>query len=481
MCCKYYLIWEEENCKKRLLVEDFGDAFVCEGRVFFRETAEHSINTLPGQCWGELIELPAGCFLDGERLKRATSVCIDDVGQSYVVTEIVSADPLSIKSVHHIGVDAFGEETKHSPLVAELGFELRYDKLCINGIVTPAPNLLIPAEINGLPVGKVDLSDADLSDVETLIISEGLGGVSIDFSTAKKLSRLVLPKDLQLNRPLDYISQTPWFKAQRPESIYFADCYCGTPGGGSGGNRCLIIPEGISHVAAGADFHSYWHSISLPESLCLIGRLAFATNHCLEELSLGEGLHRIDEGAFFQAERLKHLYLPDRLKKLGADCFGKLPLLESASVPSDKFAERFSPHSLTVRSEDGEKHLSKSPPIVVPLTDRIRAYPKGSAFSVKGKSYSNLDALTAYPLPKKPSSFLDVHGREIISIAVLDRCTRTDDGEYERVRRWFYKENGCVSQIEQVQADGTILVREDITPLDVPYVMRNYTGRLFKD
>ncbi len=481
MYCKYYLVWKEAGEKKRLLVEDFGDAFVCEGRVFFRETVEHGINTMPGQCWGDTVSLPAGCFLDGEWLSRASCVCIDDVGQSYVVTEIVSTEPLSIKSVRHVGVDAFAEMSKRRSAVAELKFERKREKLCVSGIVSPSQNLLIPAEFEGLPVGKVDLSDADLSAVETLIVSEGLEDVSIDFSTAEKLTHLVLPKDLRLNRPLDYISHTPWFKAQPPESIYFADCYCGTPGGGSGGMRCLIIPEGIAYVAAGADFHSYWHSVKTPESLCRIGRLAFATNHCLEELSLGEGLHRIDEGAFCQADRLKNLYLPSRLKKLGDNCFKQLPLLESVSVPNDELAELFSPHSLTVRGEEGEKHFSKSPPIVFPLTDRIRAYPEGSAFFVKGKSYSKLEDLTAYSLPEKPCSFLDVHGREIISISVLDRCRRIGEDEYECVQRRYYKEGGCVTQIERVEADGTVLVREGISVLDVPYVLRDYVCDIFRE
>jgi len=481
MYCKYYLKWEELGSEKHLLIEDFGDAFVCEGRVFFRETVEHSINTLPGQCWGDYIDLPKGCFLDGEWLKRPTSLCIDDVGLSYIVTEIISTEPLSIKSVRHLGVDTSEEKSKpRCSTVAELIVERKYDKLRVSGIATAARNLLIPAEINGMAVGKVDLSNADLDMVETLIVSEGLDEVSIDFSTANRLSRLVLPKDIRLTRPLDYISETPWFNAQPPKSLYIGDCYCGTPGGGSGSLRCLIIPEGIAYVAAGADFHSYWHSIKIPDSVCRIGRLAFATNHCLEELSLGEGLSRIDEGAFYQAERLKHLYLPDRLKKLGSDCFKKVPLLESASVPNEELSQRFSPHSLTIRGEE-EKHLSKSPPIIFPLTDLIRAYPQGAAFFVKGKSYNSLSDLTAYPIPEKPGSFLDIHGREIISITVVDRCRRIGEGEYERVQRWFYKENGSVSQIERVGADGTILVREGITALDVPYVMRNFVGDIFKD
>lgn len=478
MYCKYYLNSEEESIGKRLLVEDFGAAFVCEGRVFLRETVRHRINTAPGQCWGEYIEIPGGAFLDGEYLKRPTSVCIDDVGQSYIITEIISTEPLRIKSIRHIGVD-FTEE--HREDSAGLIYERKYDRLRIMGCTKGIAELLLPCEINGMTVGRVDLSPADLKDVETLIISEGIEELSIDFSSAKKLRRLVIPTEIQLVRPLDYISETPWFAAQPPEPLYIGDCYCGTPGGGSGGMRCLIIPEGIAYVAAGADFHSYWHSIKTPESLCRIGRLAFATNHCLEELSLGEGLNRMDDGAFYQAERLKNLYLPSALKRLGKDCFKRVPLIESVSLASSELAQRFSPHKLVIRSEDGERCFSKAPPIVIPLTDRIRAYPPKAPFFVAGKSYSSVNELTVHPLPDSPGSFLDVHGREIVSIAVVDHCRRNEDGDFECVHRWFYKEGKCITQIEVVAADGTTLVREGISRLDVPYVMRSYVSGLFKE
>lgn len=484
MSCKYHLYFTSAESEKSLLIEDFGDAIVCHGRVFLRDTVEHSINTSPGQCWGEYIEAPAGSFVDGEQLSRSMQLCIDDVGQSSVITEIVSTDPLCIRTVRHVGVPAYScheENEIYRGSVTRLHTRRNYDKLIVCSFSENASTLLIPAELEGLPVRAVELLDRNLKNVETLIISEGIEELSIDFYGAHKLSRLVIPDGIVLKRALDNISDTLWFRSQPPEPIYISDCYCGTPGGGSGGVRSLIIPEGISYVSAGADFHSYWHSIKTPSSLCRIGAMAFATNHCLEELNFSEGLRRIDSEAFYSAERLKSLYLPDSLVTLGDNCFRDAWSLQEVSVGKEKFAKGFKVHSLTIRSPGGDNHLSLSPPIVVPIADRISAYPKGKRFFLAGKSYNSLEELTTYSVRESPGVFLDIHGRKIWSIGVYDRCSPTDDGGYECIRRWFYKENGCVTQIEQVKADGTVLVREGIGPIDVPYVMRSLVGEIFNE
>lgn len=483
MSCKYHLHLMGEGSEKSLLIEDFGDAIVCRGRVFLRDTVEHCINTSPGQCWGEYIETPAGSFVDGEQLSRSTQLCIDDVGQSFVITEIVSTDPICIRTSRHLGVPSYSTEEENIGClrgVAKLGTRRNYDKLIVCSFNEDASALLIPAEIDGLPVRGVELLNRNLENIETLIISEGIEELSIDFYGAHKLSRLVIPEGITLPRALDNIGDTLWFRSQPPQPIYISDCYCGTPGGGSNGVRSLNIPEGISYVSAGADFHSYWHSIKTPSSLCRIGAMAFATNHCLEELNLSEGLRRIDAAAFYGVNRLKSLYLPDSLITLGDGCFKDSWSLQEVSVGKEKFANGFKVHSLTIRSPEGDSHLSLSPPIVVPLTDRISAYPKGSAFCLAEKSYNSLEELTAYSVRENPGLFLDIHGRKIWSIGVYDRCRPTDDGGYECIQRWFYKDGGCVTQIEQVKADGTILVREGVGILDVPYVLRDFVGEIFE-
>ena len=67
MSCKYILNYERDGLCRQLSIEDFGDAIFCEGRVFLRERVSHYINTSPGQCWGEYVDVPAGAFVQRPR------------------------------------------------------------------------------------------------------------------------------------------------------------------------------------------------------------------------------------------------------------------------------------------------------------------------------------------------------------------------------------------------------------------------------
>ena len=477
MSCKYTLVYPSAETELRLKLEDFGDAIVCEGRVFPRETVEHSVNTAPGQCWGNYIDVPAGAFVDGEYSERPVQLCIDDVGQSHTVTIVESLDPLRIRTILHRGVDADGEK---EPKVCTLGlcWQFGEDYADVVGLLGSSTELLIPAEYMGLPVRRVCLSDDGLDELETLIISPGVKELSIDFYDSYGLSRLEIPDDICLLSPLDYISNTAWFRSRRPEPVYVAGCYCGTPGGGSGGVRSLTIPEGISSVAAGADFHSYWHSIKTPESLRSIGRLAFATCYCLEELNIAEGLKTIHSEAFYECRRLKSLCLPDSLEMLGDGSFTRATFLQDVSVPNEKFAEPFCAHRIAIRSENGEQIISKSPPIVIPLSDRIVAYPQGSSFTAAGKSYKALSELSHHKLSPTGSEYLDIHGRKIWLFGAIDKYYREgyaaiDDCFHDGLlERWYIKEDDVITQIEYT-SDHSILVREGIGILDVPYTIRN--------
>lgn len=481
MSIKYVLHHSQNGLEKDYEVEDFTDAIVCEGYVFFRDRIEHPINTAPGQCWGEYVDVCAGSFVDGQFCQRDTTLCIDDVGQSHVVTEIVSLQPLKIKTSLHIGVgypddpeDEGQDMVSHH--IAKLKLVQSEDYLAVSDFCGAEHSLLIPAEFNGIPLRYVDLRSANLSKVETLIISEGVSLLAMDFKTADVLSRLQIPDSIHLLCPLDYISSTPWFRAQRPEPIYISDCYCGTPGGGSGGVRSLCIPEGITSVAAAADFHSYWHSIKTPESLRSIGYLAFATCHCLEELNLGDGIFRMGREAFRICPRIKSLHLPDSLRFLGPRSFEYTDYLQSVSVPSDELADAFCVHSITIRSSDGERRISKCPPFVVSLGDRINSFPPRSPFTAAGRAYKSTAELAVHPLEQFGFEYLDIHGRKVWRIAARDDCRYGTDGDKLLVERWFFKaDDGVVTQVEKT-VDGTVLVRENIALIDVDYAVRNHAA-----
>lgn len=464
-------------------VEDFTDAFVCRGRVFFRQRVEYRINSDPGQAWGVYIDVPSGACVDGKDTDGPCTLCIDDIGQSHTVTELLSAEPLRMRSTRFVGTayPAYGEsedKPRESCNIASLRYTVEDGCAYVNGFSGAEHTLLIPCQLGGVPVKRLDLRECELGNVETLIISEGIDELAINFRSAAKLSRLQIPEGVRLLCPLDDISATPWFRSQRPEPIIMAGCYCGTPGGGSGGVRSLVLPEGVESVAAGADFHSYWNSIKTPESLRSIGKLAFATNHCLEELNLGEGLREICDGAFFSAQRLKSLYLPDSLTQLGENCFSRCFSLQEVSVPGEEQAERFIVHSLTIRLAEGEKQLSLCPPIVYPIRNRISAYPAGGTFHAAGKPYRSLDEVCAHRMNTEEWTHLDIHGRKAWRIRVRSDCIHDKNGERKVLECLYIKTDSEITQIQQLDADGSILVEDDISPLDIPYEMRSIVQRM---
>lgn len=468
MTSKYILRHEE----RELHIEDFGFALLCEGRVFLREKRIHRINTSPGQCWGEYVQVPAGAFVDGEYSPRPCELCIDDIGQSHTVTIVESFSPLLISSVTHVGGEHYpGEEESGNEYLSCIE---KRGGVVISGFPEICKELLIPCRYKGLPVIGVDLRECSMEKVETLIISEGVSELALDFSDAYALSRFEFPADPTLLCPMDGISSTDWFRAKPHVPLYIADCYCGTPGRGSGGVRSLVIPEGIRSVADGADFHCYWHNIKTPSTLRVIGRMAFATCHCLEELDLGEGLETIEFGAFSECARLKSLYLPSSLRSLGGLCFDRAEMLHEVSIPREIFAEHFSQRKLILRTDEGEKLLQDRPPIVVPITDRVSAWPEGAPFTAAGRSYNSLSELSAHRLSWEDYSYLDVHGRKAWLIAAYD------DGIMGIVQRRYIKEGDAVTQVELI-VDGTVLVREGIGILDVPHALRNIAARVVFD
>jgi len=465
MTSKYILRHEAGE----LRIEDFGFALLCQGRVFLREKRIHRINTSPGQCWGEYIQVPAGAFVDGEYSPRPCELCIDDIGLSHTVTIVESFSPLLISSVTHVGGEYCpGEEESENEY---LSYREENGGIVITDFPENSKELLIPCRYKGLTVIGADLRECSMEKVETLIISENVRELALDFSDAYALRRFEFPAEPTLLCPINGISSTDWFRAKPHEPLYIADCYCGTPGRGSGGVRSLVIPEGIQSVADGADFHCYWHSIKTPSTLRVIGRMAFATCHCLEELNLSEGLEKIEFGAFSECNRLKSLYLPTSLRSLGGICFDRAVMLHEISIPRESFAEHFFHRRLILRTDEGEKLLQDCPPIVIPITDRVSAWPEGAPFTAAGRTYKCLSELSAHRLSWEDYSYLDVHGRKAWLIAAYD------DGMMGIVQRRYIKEGDTVTQVELI-VDGTVLVRDGIGILDVPHALRNIAAKV---
>lgn len=84
----------------------------------------------------------------------------------------------------------------------------------------------------------------------------------------------------------------------------------------------LIIPEGVEYVLEEACHeHEELEEIYLPDSMRVIGPIAFAECPNLRKVVLNDGLEEIGDGAFLGATQLTDITLPKSLKTIGPMAF----------------------------------------------------------------------------------------------------------------------------------------------------------------
>ncbi len=81
------------------------------------------------------------------------------------------------------------------------------------------------------------------------------------------------------------------------------------------------VRDGVEVICDGAFLDGFLQRITLPESLKVIGREAFA--HCdkLEEVVLPAGVEDIRDGAFYGCDSLKCVVLPMTAKRISETAF----------------------------------------------------------------------------------------------------------------------------------------------------------------
>lgn len=254
-------------------------------------------------------------------------------------------------------------DSMRSGAPAGLSWHEEGEGVCIDGCGW-AESIEIPASVGGLPVLRVRLGpDSLTADCRRLSLAEGIAEAALDFGNARGLRELDFPASARLcASPID-IQLTAWFKS-RSGPVYLGGCYCGTPGGGAGGQGELVIAEGTLSVARGADFHCGWRRIVIPDSVQSIGACAFADAFCLEELRLPGGELSLGSHAFASCPRLQELSLPEG-SGLEAS-FPRCPRLRLRSGPGERLLLR----------EGG-----------APLRGRLSAYPIPGPLAIFGREY----------------------------------------------------------------------------------------------
>ena len=107
----------------------------------------------------------------------------------------------------------------------------------------------------------------------------------------------------------------------------------------------VVIPNIVSHqnveytVVRVDDFAfsqcGRLKSVTLPNSVCEIGKYAFFDSKSLEKIDFGEGVSNIDEYAFYGCSSLSAICLPQKVRKIPYFAFGYCKNLTGITLPKD--------------------------------------------------------------------------------------------------------------------------------------------------
>lgn len=135
--------------------------------------------------------------------------------------------------------------------------------------------LKIPARINNKRVVSAGIPYSfKVRHVRELVVEEGVERLDFCWSLSK-LAVISLPAQTVLMAPPDRITSTEWFRSQPDGPVYLNGWYCGYKGD-IPENGTLRVQEGTVGIIPDCDESVQWQRVILPDSVCYLGRFAFA-------------------------------------------------------------------------------------------------------------------------------------------------------------------------------------------------------------
>ena len=197
-----------------------------------------------------------------------------------------------------------------------------------------AKNVVIPSEIEGLPVKIIDeFAFESNKTMKSVIIPdsvEEIGGGAFWNCTA--LERVTLGNSVQKIDTFDN---------------YYSDDYCGAFKNCTA-LKSITIPDSVKEIGCSA----FWNctalkSVALGNSVQKISYAAFYGCPALERVTLGNSVQKIDDAAFNGCTALQSLTIPDSLQKIefpknGSVFYGtELPLATQARLKALGYTDSF--------------------------------------------------------------------------------------------------------------------------------------------
>lgn len=192
---------------------------------------------------------------------------------------------------------------KNSGLEYRLNIDFLYNRyesdVTIDGYIGTNPDVVIPSEIEGLPVIGVSLIGNQV--IESIVYPEGMtsGG---NMTGCKNLKKVVWPQSVKIL----------WESAYR----------------GCTSLKEIDLPEGLTHIYDRAFEKSGLTRIEIPGSVEVLGDSVLSECADLSEVILNEGLTQISSFMFYMCPELKQIELSGTIEKIGGHAFGYSGLQE---------------------------------------------------------------------------------------------------------------------------------------------------------
>ncbi len=226
-----------------------------------------------------------------------------------------------------------------------LTYEQEYGEITITGFTDDLPEeLVIPAEIDGMPVTQIGAYALRGAPITSVTIPEGVRVIEDNaFTSCVALSTVTLPESIEKIGSFAF-SGTPWlekhpynveekFKVEQ-NILLSADVLACTGE--------VVIPDGIRYIAGQAFYCcSEMTAVRIPETVTGLGYGAFEGCTQLLSVTLPEGVYEIGDYAFSGCRLMETISFPSTICTIGVGAFLGCDLLETVIFAEDA-------HSLNV-------------------------------------------------------------------------------------------------------------------------------------
>ena len=268
-----------------------------------------------------------------------------------------------------------------------LTYEQEYSEIVITGFTDDLPEeLVIPAEIDGLPVAKIGAYALRGAPITSVTIPEGVRVIEDNaFTACAALSTVTLPESIEKIGALAF-ADTEWMRNHpyNVEGKFMVEQNILLAADRRACDGEVVIPDGIRYIAGQAFRCCEMTAVSIPETVTGLGYGAFEGCTQLLAVTIPEGVFEIGKYAFSDCRLMETISFPSTICSIGDGAFLGCDLLETVTFSEEA-------HSLNVIPFNAFRSCVKLRSINLP----------DSVYTIGDFAFFNCIALTDIELPQR--------------------------------------------------------------------------------